>query len=90
SGFEPQFGPPAYSGRGPYAQGGFPPPPRFGEQPFGAQPFGAQPFGAQPPFPAPHAGPPSPYRHPALAQPRQPVAPWFGGRYLTWPGKTLR
>lgn len=21
---------------------------------------------------------------------RQPVAPWFGGRYLTWPGKALR
>ncbi len=86
----PQFGPPAYSGRGPYAQGGFPPPHRFGEQPLGEQPFEQQPFGAQPPFPAPHAGPPSPYGYPAVAQPRRPVAPWFGGRYLTWPGKTLR
>jgi len=56
-----------------------PPPPMFGH------PMPMAPF-AGPPMPPPPGFAPPPYPQ-AMAQPS---APWFGGRFLTWPGKSPR
>lgn len=80
----PAFEPLPFSGQGPYAGGAFhAPPPHHG---LGPMPHGHPHHPPLHVHPHPH---PHPHGHSGVAL-RQPVAPWFGGRMLNWPGKTLR
>lgn len=99
-------GPPAYSAEGPYADGGLPRPgfapahPGPHSAPMGPPPMAQHRFTPGPlhgphlhphhPHMAPHHPPVRPPHFAHHAPPRPPAAPWFGGRMLTWPGKSIR